>query len=59
MGAEIRYLVDKCEFVCVCVCACPGTVCLTLRVMVLDGSLEKPKWFFRKTQMVFQGLCGR
>lgn len=59
MGAEIRYSVDKCEFVCVCVCACPGTVCLTLRVMVLDGSLEKPKWFFRKTQMVFQGLCGR
>lgn len=45
MGAEIRYSVDKCE--CVCVCACPGTVCLTLRVMVLDGSLEKPKWFFR------------
>lgn len=47
MGTEIRYSVDKCEFVCVCVCACPGTVCLTLRVMVLDGSLEKPKWFFR------------
>lgn len=26
---------------------CPGTVRLTLCVMVLDGSLDKPKWFFK------------
>lgn len=28
-------------------CVCAGTVRLTLYVMGLDGSLEKPKWFFK------------
>lgn len=37
------------QWMCVslCICACPGTVWLTLCVMVLDASVEKPKWFFK------------
>lgn len=34
-----------CRYVCICVHS--GTVRLTLRVMVLDLSSEKPKWVFK------------
>lgn len=30
-----------------CVCVCSGTECLTLLLLVLDRSLEKPEWFFK------------
>lgn len=38
---QILFVSEMCASLCICVC--PGTVC----VMVLDGSLEKPKWFFK------------